>query len=439
MIWIVIDLGFGDSGKGTITDFLVRDTNARLVVRFNGGAQAGHTVVTDDGRAHTFSQFGAGTFVPGVRSHLSESVVVHPSALLVEARRLERAAVNDALERLTIAESARIITPFHQAANRARELARGHARHGTCGVGVGETVRDAMDHPDDAIYARDLCNPYTLHKKLEQARDRLRASLSDERSLLGDDHCELTAFVDEDLPMRWVDVVRPVGARVVPDEWLSEQLREPCGDIVFEGAQGVLLDEHVGFHPHTTWSDCSARAAMALLRAHGYGGAVKRVGVLRAYLTRHGEGPFPTEMPQLAPKLLEPHNHGAGWQGIFRVGYPDLVLSRYAVRVSGGVDMLALTHIDRLVPVHRIAVAYDGTSDETFFVRDAHGRVIDLRQGDLAHQERLGKALQTVCPVYEDAPSDINGRIEQLESALGVSVAIVSAGPAARDKVWRGR
>ncbi|MDQ3037226.1 MAG: adenylosuccinate synthetase, partial [Myxococcota bacterium] len=125
--WIVADLGFGDSGKGTITDFLVRELGARTVVRWNGGAQAGHTVVTGDGRAHTFSQFGAGTFVPGVRTHLAEPVVVHPTALLVEARYLERSGVGDALARLTIAESARLITPFHQSANRARESARGAA------------------------------------------------------------------------------------------------------------------------------------------------------------------------------------------------------------------------------------------------------------------------------------------------------------------------
>ncbi|MBK9264004.1 MAG: adenylosuccinate synthetase [Polyangiaceae bacterium] len=437
--WVVVDLAFGDAGKGTITDFLVRETGARLVVRFNGGAQAGHTVVTDDGRVHTFSQFGAGTFVPGVRTHLAEPVIVHPSALLVEARHLERVLVHDALDRLTIAESARVITPFHQAANRARELARGNARHGTCGVGVGETVRDAMENPDDAIYARDLNDAGVLLRKLGRARERLRATLEEEFLVLGDDHRELAGFLDWDLPARWVEFIRPVAGCVVPDEWLFERLRESSGDVVFEGAQGVLLDENVGFHPHTTWSDCTPRGALALLRTHGHCGEVRRIGVLRTYLTRHGEGPFPTETPDLGPWLPEPHNDSLGWQGAFRVGYPDFVLTKYAMRVCGGVDALAVTHCDRIELMHRIAVAYENASDEALFVHDGQGRAMDLREGDLARQERLGNALREVRPIWEDAAPGLETRIEQLEAALGVRVAMTSAGPAARDKVWRGR
>ncbi|HMA92189.1 MAG TPA: adenylosuccinate synthetase, partial [Polyangiaceae bacterium] len=98
--FIVVDLGFGDAGKGLLTDALVRRHDIQLVMRFNGGAQAGHNVVTDSGRHHTFSQFGSGTFVPGVRTHLSRDVVVHPTALAVEAEVLTRQGVTDALERL---------------------------------------------------------------------------------------------------------------------------------------------------------------------------------------------------------------------------------------------------------------------------------------------------------------------------------------------------
>ena len=98
---VVVDLGFGDAGKGTIVDWLVRRDDAAIVVRWNGGAQAGHTVVLDDGRHHTFAQLGAGSFVPGVRSHLARPVVVHPTGLLVEARHLEARGVADPLDRLT--------------------------------------------------------------------------------------------------------------------------------------------------------------------------------------------------------------------------------------------------------------------------------------------------------------------------------------------------
>ena len=165
--YIVVDLGFGDSGKGLLTDFLVRRTGATIVVRYNGGAQAGHNVVTPEGVHHTFAQFSAGCFVPNVRTFLSRHVVVHPTALLVEARALCEKGVPDVFGRIRISERARIITPFHQAAGRIRELARGESKHGTCGVGVGETVKDALENPEGAILAGDLRNVAKLRRQLE--------------------------------------------------------------------------------------------------------------------------------------------------------------------------------------------------------------------------------------------------------------------------------
>ncbi|MEQ1503809.1 MAG: adenylosuccinate synthetase, partial [Myxococcota bacterium] len=151
--WAVVDLGFGDAGKGTTTDYLVRAHDARLVVRFNGGAQAGHTVVLADGRHHTFAQLGAGTFVAGVGTHLGPAFALDPGALRVEARALAGLGVTDALARTTIDRRARVITPFHRAACRIRERARGDDAHGTTGVGVGEAVSDALAGHDDVFVA----------------------------------------------------------------------------------------------------------------------------------------------------------------------------------------------------------------------------------------------------------------------------------------------
>lgn len=350
--WVVADLGFGDAGKGTIVDYLVRSRGAKLVVRWNGGAQARHAVVTDDGRSHVFSQLGAGTFVPGVRTHLAETVIVHPSALLFEARHLatQGVPVEDALARLTIAESARVITPFHQAANRLRELARGASRHGTCGVGIGETVRDSLES-SDVVRARDLvAERAALARKANAARERLVASLPmADLARLPAAAEELSTLRDPGVTARWIDLLEPLRARaglVVQDDALAAMLR--AGPAVLEGAQGVLLDETHGFQPHTTWSDCTPAAACALLRRHGVSDGVERLGVLRTYLTRHGEGPFPSEAPSLQARLPEAHNASDGWQGAFRVGHQDLVLLRYALSVAGGIDGLALTHVDRL-------------------------------------------------------------------------------------------
>ena len=175
--YIIVDLGFGDSGKGILTDFLVRHSNAGIVVRYNGGAQAGHNVVTPDGRHHTFSQFGSGTFVPGVKTLLSRHMVIHPGALLVEGEVLEASGITDAFSRLRISEQALVITPFHQAVNRIREMARGANRHGSCGVGVGEAVADSLEKTADTVRAVDLLDPPTLRRKLRTIGEAKRAQL----------------------------------------------------------------------------------------------------------------------------------------------------------------------------------------------------------------------------------------------------------------------
>ncbi|MGW5010844.1 adenylosuccinate synthetase, partial [Micromonospora chalcea] len=134
---MVVDLGYGDAGKGTVVDLLCATRQVHTVIRFNGGAQAAHNVVLRDGRHHTFAQFGAGTFRPGVRTHLARHVVVDPLALAAEADHLASVGVPDALDRLTVDGEALLATPYHRAANRAREIARGADRHGSCGLGVG--------------------------------------------------------------------------------------------------------------------------------------------------------------------------------------------------------------------------------------------------------------------------------------------------------------
>ena len=425
---VVIDLGFGDAGKGTITDFLVRERRARAVVRFNGGAQAGHTVVTDDRRSHTFSQIGAGAFVSGVRTHLAEPFVVDPSALLLEARRLEVLGVSDPLAALTLDGRARVITPFHLAANHLREAARGHAPHGTCGVGFGETVADALAAGEDAVRAFDLGDRTRLRKKTRRAQARLRASLGD----TSPSHWQQVLDDDGALLDRWIEQATPA-ARCVSDDALGGLLAS--GPVIFEGAQGVLLDETYGFHPHTTWSDCTPRGALAILARHGLTREeVAILGVSRSYATRHGAGPFPSEDAAMHDARPEPHNRGDGTQGAFRVGALDHVLLRYAVRAAGPLDALAITHLDR--PLAAPVVAYEDALDPQCFVHDAAMRAIDLRHGDLDHQARLGDALKHARPCYGETRPP-KAWCQHLEDALSRPIAITSSGPSAADKAWR--
>jgi adenylosuccinate synthase len=355
--WIVVDLAFGDAGKGAVTDALVRARGAHTVLRFNGGAQAGHNVVTPDGRHHTFSQFGSGTFVDGVRTFLSRDVVVHPTALLVEAERLASVGVRDALDRLEISEASLVVTPFHQAANRLRERARGDRAHGSCGVGVGESVHDALVDPSHALRMRDLRDIYTLRRALRSAQERKHAQLCDEIGApSGWDDEERRVLEDREVIDRWIGINGNFPTKsIVEDEPALRRIFDRRGDVVFEGAQGVLLDEHRGFHPHTTWSTCTFERALDLLRDRDRD--VTKLGVVRTYLTRHGAGPMPTEDRSLDAFLVEPHNASDSFQGRFRRGWFDAVLARYAVDCCEGIDALAITHLDALPKIDRWRMA----------------------------------------------------------------------------------
>lgn len=431
--FVVVDLGFGDAGKGLVTDALVRAFGAHTVVRFNGGAQAGHNVVTPEGRHHTFAQLGAGTFVPGVRTHLSRFVVVHPTALAVEAARLAEVGVSDALARLTIARDALVITPFHQAACRIRELARGDARHGSCGVGVGEAVADALS--GDALRMKDLSDRVALRSRLARIRERKRAELASTLSASDEARSrEARVLADDTILEAWIERVRALASRVaiVDDERAMTAILQANGGVVFEGAQGVLLDEHRGFHPHTTWSTCTPANALTLIGAHD----VERttIGVLRTYATRHGAGPFPTEDPELTRMLPDAHNVDGPWQGPLRAGWPDLVLSRYALEVSGSVDALAITHVDALSRRDRWRVARGYAGDGgALFDREGEvlARVRPSAEVDLDHQAALGRALAEVEPIYDEVdPREVP---EAMASALALPIAMTSSGPSAAD------
>jgi adenylosuccinate synthase len=411
---IVVDLGYGDAGKGTVVDWLcspfggLRGGPVRTVVRFNGGAQAGHNVLTPDGRHHTFAQFGSGTFWPGVRTHLSRFMLVDPLALAAEATHLALLGVPDALGRLTVDREALLTTPYHRAANRARELARGRDRHGSCGMGIGETASYALACPADAPRAGDCAAPRVLAGKLARLGDRL----SDE---LG----PLDVPPTSDL----CDAYRAFAASValVDPGHLAGVLHR--GPVVFEGAQGVLLDEWRGFHPYTTWSTTTFANAETLLAEAGQDAV--RLGVVRSYMTRHGPGPFVTEDPTL--ELPEPDNRHGDWQGAFRTGHFDAVALRYAVQAAGGVDALAVTHLDTVAgqPV-RVCRGYrvDGRLVE---------RLVPGPDRDLDYQGRLTGMLLRSRASYsgEDPGGDWPGVIE---AALGAPVALLSAGPTADDK-----
>ncbi|MDZ4764246.1 MAG: adenylosuccinate synthetase [Chloroflexota bacterium] len=443
---LTADLGFGDAGKGSIVDFLTRryhtDSAPVTVVRYNGGAQAAHNVVTPDGRHHTFAQFGAGLFTPHTRTHLSRFMLCAPPEMLAEARGLEALGVDDPFARTTLERGAAIITPFQQAANRLRELARGVSRHGSCGMGIGETASDRLNYGDQVVLAGDLSDRAATRRKLQFMRAIKREQLRDVIASV-----ERTPAVQKQLAVfddpALIDTVADVYAHfaeqitLVDAAYLADTLARD-GVTIFEGAQGVLLDEDFGFHPYTTWSHITFANADTLLREANYAGDVFRLGIVRAYATRHGAGPFVTEDAALSAAIPDYHNGDNAWQRAFRVGWFDAVVTRYALNVIGGVDALAVTCLDRLTEVAdwQICTAYRLPRSESESGLGGEVETIPLcpNPPDLDYQAQLTALLERATPIYEPYTGAMDGYLSRLEALLGARIALTSAGVTADDK-----
>ncbi len=457
--YAVIGLGFGDEGKGTTVEYLTRQYGAKTVVRFNGGPQAAHHVVQSNGDWHCFAQFGSGTMVSGTKTHLSRFMAVDPISLMIENEVLKKKGIADGLDRLSVDRECLLVTPFHKYANRAREVARGDDRHGSCGMGVGEAVSEASELGDRALRVGDLENESVLRSKLKDLQQR--KLLQVERL-----ECDDPAFVD--LKSRLAD-----GGAV---DWLMDQYDRflrlmrratlPCGStnvdgdqsIIYEGAQGVLLDRDCGFHPHVTKTPTTFRNALALVRERDDAKPI-RVGVLRAYHTRHGAGPFVTEDTGLTSRIPDRHNGTNPWQSDFRVGWFDGVMARYAMEVVGGVDQLLITNLDRLERLPEIQVCtsylYEGPSEDLdeFFEWSREGnrvvisriRVLDRPTRD--HQARLTQWLSRCRPVYRtirgfdsvregnEWSSGAREYLRVLQELMQQQIDLVSVGPTSGDKM----
>ena len=342
----VIGAHYGDEGKGLVVDRLARDLTDPWVIRFNGGAQAGHTVTLPDGRRHVFSHFGAGTLA-GAPTFLSRFFVANPFLFLREAEELRAAGV---APRVVLDPLSPLTTPYEVLVNRAVEEARGARRHGSCGVGFGETLE--REENGLSITASLLDDPDTLRSRL----DSLRANHVPRRlAALGVtiDAETRVDLADPSLIEEFIETTRHFRRHI---ELCGA---EACADrpVIFEGAQGLLLDQALGTFPHVTRSHTGLTNVVALAAELGIDD-IEVFYTMRSYVTRHGAGPLPHEVgaPPYA-RIVDPTNRPNPFQGTLRFALPDPaasvdVISADRSRVAGcGIDLtpsLAVTCLDQL-------------------------------------------------------------------------------------------
>jgi adenylosuccinate synthase len=291
-----------------------------VVVRFNGGAQAGHTVVTPGGRRHVFSHVGSGAFT-GAATFLSRFFVANP---ILYRRELAALAGFGVTPRVSIDPRAPVTTPWDMMINQAVESARGSARHGSCGIGFGETIERNLD-PAAALTAGDLLDRDRLAVTLQTIRSDYLPRRLAVLGLSGRAPALDGLAMSDDLLANYLADVEAFLAAVAIDRDGFARARA----VVFEGAQGLMLDQDRGAFPHVTRSSTGLRNVLALAQEAGIG-ELDVTYATRAYVTRHGAGPLAHELDGLpAPGVHDATNMPNAWQGSLRFGWLDLdVLGR---------------------------------------------------------------------------------------------------------------
>lgn len=411
---VVLGTQWGDEGKGKIVDLLTEKASA--VVRFQGGHNAGHTLVID-GVKTALHLIPSGILRKGVECIIGNGVVLSIEALLKEMAMLEERGV-PVRERLRISQGCPLILPTHVALDVARETRRGKDKIGTTGRGIGPAYEDKVSRR--GVRLGDAFQPHF--------EDRLRELMDYHNFVLTQYYQAEAVDVDAtiDLLRTQADSIRDM---MVNSVGLIHQIRENNGDIMFEGAQGSLLDIDHGTYPYVTSSNTTAGGVAT---GSGVGPLYldQIMGITKAYTTRVGSGPFPTELFDDDGKHLaeKGHEFGTTTGRARRCGWFDAVLVKHSIRINS-INAICLTKLDVLDGLERVRVCV-GYKDEA-------GNAVDWPESS--------EAFAKVIPVYEDLPGwkqstagaqslddlpqEARDYIVYLEKAIGAPIDIVSTGP----------
>ena len=412
---IVIGAQWGDEGKGKITDLL--SASADVVVRYQGGVNAGHTVVVG-GQTFRLHLIPSGILYPNTQCIIGSGTVIDPQVLIEEMDQLEQLGV--ATNNLWISQTAHVTMPYHRVIDQAEEEYRGRHRLGTTGRGIGPTYADKSDRM--GIRVQDLLDP-------EGLREQLTWTISQKNVVL-EKLYNRPPLDAEEIIQQYLGYAERLRPHIVDSTLVLWEAVQKRRNILFEGAQGTLLDLDHGTYPYVTSSNPVAGGACV---GAGIGPTMidRVIGVAKAYTTRVGEGPFPTELlgeegEHLCQRGAE---YGTTTGRKRRCGWFDAVIGRYAVRING-MDCLAITKLDVLdaLPEIKVCVAYEIDGQRTYNFPNSSRQFARCRpvyetlpgwQTPISH-----------CRSLEELPPAALNYLQFLASLMEVPIAIVSLGAA---------
>lgn len=421
--FIVIGAQWGDEGKGKMTDYLAEE--ADVVVRFQGGNNAGHTVVVGD-KEYKLHLIPSGILYDDKTNVIGNGVVVDPKALFDEIEYLEGVGVKVTPEKLIISDRAQLIMPYHKVLDKLKEKARGKNDIGTTGKGIGPCYTDKYERC--GIRVCDLMHEDVFTEKLRENIEAKNAYIT--KVLDGE------ALNFDEILKEYLEFAKKLRPFVKDTSVKVYDAIKADKNVLFEGAQGMLLDIDYGTYPYVTSSNTTAGGVTA---GTGIGPRMitNAVGIAKAYTTRVGKGPFPTELNDATGDWIREkgHEYGVTTGRSRRCGWLDLVILKTTVRVSG-LSSLAVTKIDTLAGLDKIKVCvgykFNGEVIDYF-----PASLEDLAMCEPVYEEFDGWD-ESVADArsYEELPENAKKYIERIEEFTDTRVSIVSVGPK-RDQTMR--
>ncbi len=414
-VMVLIGAQWGDEGKGKATDLY--GERVQWVVRYQGGNNAGHTVVRPDGQSFALHLVPSGILSPQVHNVIGNGVVIDPGVLLAEIADLESRGVDTS--NLLISADAHLIMPYHVAIDKVSERYLGKAKIGTTGRGIGPAYQDKIARV--GVRVQDVLDPGILAQKVEAAltvKNQMLVKIYNRKAL------DPQAVIDGVL-----EQAESFKHRIADTRLLLNQAVERGENVLLEGGQGTLLDVDHGTYPFVTSSSPTAGGA-----ATGSGIGPTRittvVGILKAYTTRVGSGPFPTELHDEAGEYLRKTGHEVGVTTgrARRCGWFDAIVARYATRVNGITDLF-VTKLDVLSSLEQVPICVG---------YQANGERFDempLTQTAFHHATPIYEQLPgwfediSACRTLADLPRNARAYLERLEELAGARVSAIGVGP----------